>query len=225
MRKLLYISLLSSIILCMQGCGGNGSTALTKEQQDSIATAKADSIRMADSILAIEKAKADSIARINAKEKEERIAKISKNFREKKDEFSDFAWVEHKTTTPYRNRNSIHLSFQKDNNGNVQNLRFVIQYEADDWLFIRNMIFNIDGDNVTFIPNDMERDNDYGRIWEWSDEPASLESSLVEKIANAKSVKVKFNGDQYYDTRTMSSKQIEAFKQTLDYYKALGGSL
>lgn len=180
---------------------------------------------MADSIAAIEKAKADSIARINAKEKEERIAKISKNFREKKDEFSDFAWVEHKTTTPYRNRNSIHLSFQKDNSGNVQNLRFVIQYEADDWLFIRNMIFNIDGDNVTFIPNDMERDNDYGRIWEWSDEPASLESSLVEKIANAKSVKVKFNGDQYYDTRTMSSKQIEAFKQTLDYYKALGGSL
>ena len=203
MRKLLYISLLSSIILCMHGCGGNGSTALTKEQQDSIATAKADSIRMADSIAAIEKAKEDSIARINAKEKEERIAKISKNFREKKDEFSDFAWVEHKTTTPYRNRNSIHLSFQKDNNGNVQNLRFVIQYEADDWLFIRNMIFNIDGDNVTFIPNDVER----------------------EKIANAKSVKVKFNGDQYYDTRTMSSKQIEAFKQTLDYYKTLGGSL
>ena len=58
------------------------------------------------------------------------------------------------------------------------------------------MIFNIDGDNVTFIPNDVERDNDYGRIWEWSDEPASLESSLVEKIANAKSVKVKFNGDR-----------------------------
>lgn len=225
MRKLLYISLLSSIILCLHGCGGNSSTASTKEQQDSIVTTKADSIRMANSIAAIKKAKADSIARINAKEKEEKIAKISKNFREKKDEFSDFAWVEHKTTTPYRNRNSIHLYFQKDNNGNVQNLRFVIQYEADDWLFIRNMIFNIDGDNVTFIPNDMERDNDYGRIWEWSDEPASLESSLVEKIANAKSVKVKFNGDQYYDIRTMSSKQIEAFKQTLDYYKVLGGSL
>lgn len=225
MRKLLYISLLSSIVLCMQGCGGNGSTALTKEQQDSLAIAKADSIRMADSIAAIEKTKADSIARINAKEKEERIAKLSNNFREQKDEFSDFAWVEHKTTTPYRNSNSIHLSFQKDGNGNVQNLRFVIQYEADDWLFIRNMIFNIDGDNVTFIPNNMERDNNYGRIWEWSDEPASLESSLIEKIANAKSVKVKFNGDQYYDTRTMSSKQIEAFKQTLDYYKALGGSI
>ena len=113
MRKLLYISLLSSIILCLHGCGGNSSTVSTKEQQDSIVTAKADSIRMADSIAAIKKAKADSIARINAKEKEERIAKISKNFREKKDEFSDFAWVEHKTTTPYRNRNSIHLSFQK----------------------------------------------------------------------------------------------------------------
>ncbi len=225
MRKLLYISALSFIILCMQGCGGSGSVALTKEQQDSIAHAKADSIKMADSIAVIEKAKADSIAHIVAKEKEERIAKISKNFRENKDEFSDFGWVEHKNTTPYRNRNSIHLYFQKDNNGNVQNLRFVIQYEADDWLFIRNMIFNIDGENVRFIPNDMERDNDYGRIWEWSDEPASFESDLVEKIANAKTVKVKFNGDQYYDTRTMSSKQIEAFKQTLDYYKALGGSL
>lgn len=78
MRKLLYISLLSSIILCMHGCGGNGSTALTKKQQDSIVAARADSIRIADSIAAIEKAKADSIARINAKKKESRkFQKIS----------------------------------------------------------------------------------------------------------------------------------------------------
>ena len=62
----------------MHGCGGNGSTALTKEQQDSIATAKADSIRMADSIAAIEKAKEDSIARINAKEKKKESLKFQK---------------------------------------------------------------------------------------------------------------------------------------------------
>lgn len=218
MKKLFYLISLS-ITLCIQGCGGNGSTTSIKEKQDSIANVKADSIA------ATEKAIADSIALIKAKEKKETIAKLANNFREKKDEFSDFSWIEHKNTTPYRNYNSIHLNFQKDKNGNVQNLRFVVQYEDDDWLFIRNMIFNIDGENVTFVPNEMERDNDYGRIWEWSDEPASFEPSLVEKIANSKAVKVKFNGDQYYDTRTMSSKQITAFKQTLEYYKALGGSL
>lgn len=41
----------------MHGCGGNGSTALTKEQEDSIVAARADSIRIADSIAAIEKLK------------------------------------------------------------------------------------------------------------------------------------------------------------------------
>lgn len=85
------------------------------------------------------------------------------------------------------------------------------------------MIFNIDGENTTFIPDDMETDCGYGgRIWEWCDESASLNKELVEKIAKANKVKVKFNGRKYYDTKTMSSNELQAFKDTYEYYKLLG---
>ena len=195
-----------------------------RESIDSIANAKQDSIRLVDSIAAVEKFRADSIAAVKQKEKEEAIAKLSKKFRFEEDEFGDRTWVYHTTTPKYTNRNSIHLYFQKDNNGHASNLRFRVQYESGDWLFIKNMIFNIDGENMQFIPDDMETDCGYGgRIWEWCDESAAYNQELINKIANAKTVKVKFNGRQYYNTKTMSSKELQAFKETLEYYKALDG--
>ncbi len=224
MKKIFYLISLG-LLISIQSCGGNGTASLTQEQNDSIALVKADSIRYADSIAAVEQAKADSIAQVLAKEKEAIIAKLSKKFWVQKDEFSDRTWIYHNTTPKYRNRNSIHLYFMTEN-GNTSNLRFCVQYEADDWLFIQNMIFNVDGENITYVPYKMETDCGYGgRIWEWCDEQASSESDLVEKIANAKTVKIKLNGRQYYNTRTMSAKQIVAFKETLEYYKLLGGSL
>jgi hypothetical protein len=47
---------------------------------------------------------------------------------------------------------------------------------------------------------------------------------LIKKIAYAKSVKIKLVGKQYYDIKTMSSKQIQYFKYSYEYYKALGGT-
>lgn len=59
---------------------------------------------------------------------------------------------------------------------------------------------------------------------EWCDE--SIDSKyefLISAIANAKNVKVKFQGDQYYDVRTLSSEEIKYIKKTYDFYLALGG--
>lgn len=213
------------IAACCFSCSNSASKyELTQEQQDSIAQAKQDSIHFADSIAAIEKFRADSIAAAKQKEKEETIAKLSKKFRFNDDEFGDQTWVYHNSTPKYTNRNSIHLYFQKDKNGNASNLRFRVQYESGDWLFIKNMIFNIDGENVQFIPDNMETDCGYGgRIWEWCDESSTYNQDLINKIAGAKTVKVKFNGRQYYDTKTMSSKELQAFRETLEYYRALNG--
>lgn len=178
--------------------------------------------RIADSIEAVQKHIADSIAEVKKLEKEKELQKLSKKFRVQTDEFDDRKWVYHQSTPKYTNRNSIHLYFQEDNYGNPSNLRFRVQYESDEWLFIRNMIFNIDGENITFVPDKMETDCGYGgRIWEWCDEAASLNMELVRKIANANKVKVKFNGRQYYDTKTMSSSELQAFKDVYQYYNLL----
>jgi len=225
MKSLPILILATLLVSCCFGCSNSASKSeLTPEQQDSIAKVKQDSIKLADSIAAVEKFRVDSVAAAKQKEKEGTIAKLSKKFRFNEDEFGDRTWVYHATTPKYTNRNSIHLYFQKDKDGLASNLRFRVQYESGDWLFIKNMIFNIDGENVQFIPDDMETDcGNGGRIWEWCDESATYNQDLINKIANAKMVKVKFNGRQYYDTKTMSSKELQAFKETLEYYKALDG--
>jgi hypothetical protein len=149
---------------------------------------------------------------------------LSKHFTEKKDEFSDVKWVEPKTRPKYTNQNGYCMYFAIEN-GVADNPRFLIQYESDDWLFIQYIIFNVDGENITFTPKNMDTDcGNGGRIWEWCDESAMNLESLIKKIAYAKSVKLKLVGKQYYDTKTMSIKQIQHFKYSYEYYKAMGGT-
>ena len=150
----------------------------------------------------------------------------------KKDEFSDVTWVLPKSAPKYRNRNAVYAYFAMEGD-TPTNLRFVYQYHADNWLFINSMIFNIDGENITIYPN-MERDcGNGGMIWEWCDEivrPGRHEDSqvnvyFIKKLGAAKSVKVKMNGSQYYNTRTLTSEQIKSIRDTFNYYWALGGNV
>lgn len=228
MRNLLFLPAFL-VLIFVTGCQNTGtkSQELTQAQKDSIEQIRLDSIRVADSIQIAEQLRADSIANARSLERAAILSNLSKNFSTKKDEFSDKSWVQHKNAPKYRNQNGVYLYFQIDKSGKPENLRFCIQYEDDDWLFIRNMIFNIDGENITFIPNKMETDcGNGGRIWEWTDEPASLSDNMdiINKIAQANSVKIKMNGRQYYDTRTMSTNSLRAFKETLNYYNALAGN-
>lgn len=177
-----------------------------------------------------EKASADDEAKITAETANEdslnavKIKELKKYFTEENDEFSDTKWVEPQTRPRYTNQNGYCLYFALKE-GKATNPRFRIQYEADEWLFIQYMIFNIDGDNITFTPTNMETDNgNGGRIWEWCDESALDLEPLIKKIAYANTVKIKMVGRQYSKVKTMSSKQIQYFKYSYEYYKALGGT-
>lgn len=215
----------------------------------------------------------DSIARaefvrdsIEAEQrKAEIIARCSPLFSETKDEFSDRVWVKPKSAPKYTNRNATYCYFMTVD-GVPSNLRFRFQYHSDNWLFIRNMIFNIDGENFRIAP-DMETDSgNGGRIWEWCDEMVynssladdmevtkenidiiakakameviekhanssdgveytEINKAFIAKIAYAKSVKIKMNGSQYYDTRTLSAAEIKSIRDTYEYFFALGGTL
>ena len=157
-----------------------------------------------------------------AKERQELIATLSKNFNEKKDEFSEKIWVKPTNCPKYRNRNATYCYFMKVGN-EVSNFRFVLQYENDKWLFIKDLIFNIDGTNYGYRGLNFETDcGNGGRIWEWCDLQFN-DVSLIKALENAKSVKIKMNGRQYYDIRTLSSKDLTSIQNTIKYYKALGG--
>lgn len=204
-------------LLAIIGMCTGSSEESTSLETDSIPVAQSDRVSAEnEAIIAAEKAKEDSL---NAM----KITELKKYFTEKTDEFSDKKWVEPQTRPKYTNQNGYCMYFAIEG-GKATNPRFRIQYEADDWLFIKYMIFNIDGENITFTPTKMETDcGNGGRIWEWCDEYAVDLEPLIKKIAYANTVKIKMVGIHYHDVKTMSSKQIKYFKYSYEYYKALGG--
>lgn len=193
-----------------------------------------DSIRkrtlfVKDSIAKREKFVADSIKEVqNTKD----IARLSKLFRKKRDEFSNCTWIIPYSSPNGRGANAIYCYFETDN-GYTNNFRFVFQYYSDQWLFIDDLIFNIDGCNYCITPSTWKHDTGYGMVAEWCDEPILYEKSsesrtidenLIKAICNGKVVKIKMNGSNYYDTRTMTATQKKSIKDTYEYYKLLGGT-
>ena len=148
-----------------------------------------------------------------------KIKELKPFFKSKTDEFSSdkTTWITPKSAPPYRNQNGTYLYFS------ANNLRFVFQYHRDNWLFINSCQFLIDGKVFEFTPNEVKRDNDESGITEWFDENINYSNNdLIEALANAKSAKVKLVGDKYVDIKVISKNQIQSFKRTLEYYKALG---
>lgn len=222
MRNFIFYVFIATFTLSLSSC------------EDS--TAKQQKIRekaIRDSIQRREVFVRDSIAKVEAAEKEKKnadtIKKYKNLFTEKFDEYRDVTWVQPKNMPKYLNRNGVYAYFALQDN-KPTNFRFVFQYFDDDWLFIESMIFNIDGENITISPK-MERDHGSGDIWEWCDAQVlssgysdDILESFIKKIAYAKTVKIRLNGSQYYDTRTMTAKQIETIKAAYEYYLALGGT-
>ena len=156
-----------------------------------------------------------------------KVKELKKYFFVKSDEFSNnnLKWHKVKTAPKYTNANGIYVHFQTENDL-PSNLRFRFQYYSDDWLFIKNAQFSIDGKAYDFNPSSVETDSgDGGYIWEWWDESlTSSEHEVIYGLANAKKAKVKLNGSQYYDIKNITQEQILGIKRTLEYYKALGGN-
>ena len=167
-------------------------------------------------------AKKDSIKRA---QKATLFKELSKDFYKKKDDYSDSYWMLPNNYPKFINVNKVCCYIDFNSNDNTPNsLHFKLCYTSEDWLFIRNVKFNCDGKVFTYIPDEVNRDND-SSIWEWFDERVTAENEpLFQAIANASKVKMKINGDQYYDERVLSNKERYYIKQAYKYYKALGGT-
>ena len=218
MKHLLYL------IITAIGCGIILSSCQSRVKNSSFSnnTDTVDTnMESVDSTCIIEEQKriAAEEARLQARKAE--LDKLSKNFNQKKDEFSNKTWIFPNNKPKYRNRNATYCYFMKQNN-EVRNFRFVFQYVNSDWLFIKDLIFNIDGKVFEYRRLDFNTDCSGGQIWEWCDLQLS-DIDLIRSLENAKSIKIKMNGDKYYDTRTLNSATITSIQETIKYYKALGG--
>lgn len=154
------------------------------------------------------------------------VKKLEPLFRIKKDEFDPQSPVFYtpKTAPNFVNIDATFCYFNVTNNL-PSNLRFRLQYENNEWLFIEKCQFLIDGKAFEYYPINIQHDSgNGGRIWEWFDDTASINDALIIALYNAKKAKVKLIGNQYHDIITISNKELKSIKNTIDLYRALGGN-
>jgi len=161
-----------------------------------------------------------------------KIKELLKYFRVEKDEFSSLKESKYipKDAPIYINANGLYCDFDAYDSGSKtpvpNNFRFHFQYFAKDWLFIESLTFNIDDEIFTYTPDKIERDNSGGDVWEWFNDPINSSSKeIVLALAKCKSAKIKINGQQYHEEKTVTKAQIQSIKRTVDFYKAMGGDI
>lgn len=161
------------------------------------------------------------------KEKQ-RLASATKKMRKKYDDMSETTWYYDKSSPRYRSSRTNFYAYIGKKDGPPW-LRLVIQYVADDWLFIEKYIIKVDGDFYEITENsygEIKTDNGYGSIWEWLDRGVNQkEYQIMKAVANGKNVKIRFEGKKYSRDRTITNKEKLALKNVLDAYEALGGYL
>ena len=159
----------------------------------------------------------DSTALVKKKNYDSALKSL-KSFRVKTDEFAGNKFYRDKRTPYYTNVNFIYPYLVKSNNDYW--LRLKLQYTSDDWLFIDNTTFLIDGTKYEIAGN-FERDNN-STIWEWLDiNVDSKQRLMLNKLSKSKIAKVRYSGDKYHKDRTITSKEKSIIRKTLEVYDGL----
>lgn len=137
---------------------------------------------------------------------------LLKNLKVEKDEFKQLSFYEHKKQ-PKGWCNDVSIYIVRE--GAEMFGRLKIKYNAEDWLFVENVQFLCDDVPVTYIPaTSWEHDNSGGEVFEYNDAVITNDiKPIIESIINAKKVKIRCNGDQYYDDRTMSEGEKNRLKE------------
>ena len=163
------------------------------------------------------------------RQEKQRLANATKKMRKKHDDMKGITWYYDRTSPQYVNsRTNVHAYIGKRDNS-APFMRFVIQYVADDWLFIEKYIIKVDGKIYTITEEkygEIKTDNGSGKIWEWLDRYVdSDEYEIIKAIANGKNVKIRFSGRQYHKDRTVTNKKKIALRNIIDAYEALSGTM
>ena len=145
------------------------------------------------------------------------------NFSMEYDEFDETTWYYPQSAPQYINRKAFYPYIGHKDSGSTW-LRWLVVYCADDWIFFDKIIINVDGEKYTktFEYGEIERDNDYGDVWEYVDMSVSeSDKALLKKIANSKKTVVRFEGDQYHYDKTITQNEKYGITDILTAYDYL----
>ena len=171
-------------------------------------------LRLKKAQAAYVKAQAAYVKAQAAYKKKLRTQAISK-MRKRHDSFESVTWYRDWSSPTYANQNAFFIYFSASD-GAANNLRLKVTYFDDDWLFVNTARINVDGEVYTLGCSNWERDNNH-QIWEWCDEPLD-NRQMIEAIIKSRKAVIRFDGDQYYDKRTITATQKRALRNVLKAY-------
>jgi hypothetical protein len=152
------------------------------------------------------------------------------------DKKNGIIWYKHKNNTGANSR--VYLYFGKKQDADQFFLRMVIAYYAPSRLIVEEYRFTIDDEEHVVKPRGPVRTVDIkanrARIDQASDESAGIceyydvainqeEFELMEKLSNAKTVKLRYNGVKGYKRVKIHNSSKKAIKDVLNAFKELTG--
>lgn len=151
------------------------------------------------------------------------LEKAIGNMKKDTDEIRGITWVKHRNTPVLGTYVSLYFG-TKDGSAATYPLRFKIQYQSDDWLFINSIIVKADDKTYTFKNLDFERDHSSGSIWEWTD--FQLEDhKMFKQWMSAKKVVFRFEGRTYYKDFILPRNQNERLREVYKAWEVMGGKI
>ena len=226
MNKSITFLLTALLGICIASCGESAKDRQAREE--AAAKQRADSIALVEKQKAMEQRQADSIA--NLEKRRERLAADSATraellpfFREEKNVPAEgMVTYKAKTAPKGHGQNSAYLSFYADN-GYAKEISITVDYVGADWIYINSAIIDVDNETFTVNQGDDKGDKvgDNSLCQEWF--TISIGSGLVNKLAEAKSIKIKFKGSETSKDITLTPAQVTAMVNTIKLYRAMGG--
>ena len=164
----------------------------------------------------------DSLVQVEKQKKIDDARKKLSYFRKETNYYGDVNYYQDRRIPTHTNIDFIYPYIAETDNNYLLHIRFM--YASND---IFKGIIIADGHKYTFLElitywaerRDKDNDTENGG---WIDIGANdTDIFILQKIANSKFAKIRYEGRQYYNDRTITSKEKSIIKKTLDIYNGL----
>lgn len=101
-------------------------------------------------------------------------------------------------------------------------LRFSVQYQSSDWLFVHSYKVAADDYRWQSPKLSFKRDNSARNVWEWNDSAATNKHlEIAQKLAKAQKSTIRFQGSKYYADRTLTDQQKQNLLDIITLHKLM----
>ena len=162
---------------------------------------------------------------LQKKKDEEALAKALSSLQKEYDPYKGVTFYKCSTQPKYADIRSYILPCMGVGDEGTSRLVMIYLYTGDDWIFFDRITFLVDGVRYTktFSYSEVERDNDYGDVWEYCQDISVTDSdvAMLWDIIGSTNTTLRFSGSRGTYEMTIGYEDKVAMKQLLTAYELM----